>query len=145
MLQCATERLVPENLLSNWQACLQIPFQKQLSDTILILYRLSNPNQKTIGLRRSNQFIINSVLPLMFLWAARAGNYGFQQYIEGLYEDFPACEDTKVIQQVGAKFSDASIQPKLNNLAIYQQGLFEFLAKKQIQSQMVFNPCINFG
>ncbi len=145
MLQGATQRSTLKKLLPNWQACLQLPFQRQLSDAIRILYRISNQSRQTIGLRRINQFIINSVLPLMFLWAERAGNYGFQQYIEGLYEDFPACEDAKIIQQVGAKFSDASIQPKFNKLAIHQQGLFELLAKKQFQSQMVFNPRINFG
>jgi hypothetical protein len=141
MQQCATERLTLRKLLPKWQAYVQLPFDRQLINAVREMNGILNKNRYIIGLNRINQFIVNSVLPILFLWAERSRNYGFQCYIEGIYEDFPACEDSKVIQETASKFPDRS----LSKLAIYQQGLYELLAKTTIQSQRLFEPRISFG
>jgi hypothetical protein len=55
----------------------------------------------------------------------------FQQYIEELYEDFPACDDTSLSKHYQTEFSDRLLKTNFNTFAIYRQGLFEFLAEKQ--------------
>jgi hypothetical protein len=68
------------------------------------------------------------------LWAERTGNKGFQQYIEGLFEEFPACDNTKLIQNYQKQLFNQSDSMDFNNFAIYQQGLFELIAEQQTQN-----------
>jgi hypothetical protein len=132
MLKSVGERLSLKNLLLKLQASIQFPFNDQLIDAIQSLYQISINNTQTIGITRIRQFIINFVLPIMFLWAERSGNSGFQQYIEGLYEEFPACESTNLIKHYQNKFSSPSLVTDFKKFAIYQQGLLEFQAEQQV-------------
>lgn len=133
ILNSASERQSLKNLLLKLQAHIQFPFHNQLIEAIQALYRFSINNTQTIGITRIRQFIINSVLPILFLWAERTGNTVFQQYIEGLYEEFPACDDTSMNKHCQTEFSDQSLKTNFNTFAIHQQGLLEFLAEKQTE------------
>lgn len=140
MLKSVSERQSLKNLLLQLQAYMKFPFQIQLIEAIQTLYRFSIHNTQTIGITRFRQFIINFVLPIMFLWAERSGNSGFQQYIEGLYEEFPACDDTSLNKHYENKFSSPSFTTDFKKFAIYQQGLLEFQAEQQIPNLFKHNP-----
>ena len=140
MLKSAGERLSLKNLLLKFQASIQFPFNDQLIDAIQSLYQISIYSTQTIGITRARQFIINFVLPIMFLWAERSGNSGFQQYVEGLYEEFPACESTRWINHYQNKFSSPSFVAGFKKFAIYQQGLLEFRAEQQVPNLFKYNP-----
>jgi hypothetical protein len=139
ILNSASQRQTLKNLLLELHEYLQFPFNEQLTEIILELCHLPVQNKHTIGKNRIRQFILNSVLPILFLWAERTGNKGFQQYIEGLHEEFPACDDTKLIQSYQKQFFSKSHKPVFNNYAIYQQGLFEIFAEQQTQNLFTKN------
>lgn len=137
ILNSASERQTLQNLLQKLKTHLQFPFNNQLAGAIHSLYQLPVRNYHTIGIKRIQQFILNSVLPVLFLWAERTGNKGFQQYIKGLYEEFPSCDDAKLIQNYQRRFSSRLRKTDINKFAIYQQGLLELIAEQQTQNSFI--------
>lgn len=137
VLQAAMARTSLKELMLSWQSCLQIPINSQLSQAVESVYGLRFPNRHTMGTCRMKQFIVNSVFPLLFLWAERKKNHGFQQYLLGLYEEFPACEDTGLLNR---STSGTPLPRAFSRLAIYQQGLLEFFARQSLGSRLHFHP-----
>lgn len=136
MLQFAMARMPLKHLLLSWQSCLQMPINHQLLQAVETIHRLRILNQQTIGITRMKQFIVNSAFPLLFLWAERKENYGFQQYLLGLYEAFPACEDARLLNRTA---SGAFCQRVVSQLAIYEQGLLELTARQSVEGRLHFN------
>jgi len=128
LLQSATSRLSLRNLVAEWHSYLRLPFRDELCAGIQSMFHVPIQIKQTVGSQRINQFIINAVFPLLYLWAGRSGNPGFQNYINGLYEEFPACENAKVIRQFGAELSNTSLK-----LAICQQGVLELFAEQNFR------------
>lgn len=134
ILNAASERKVLKKLLLTLQEYIQFSFNSQLVEAIKTFHQLPIQNHYTIGKKRNKQFILNSVLPILFLWAERTSNKGFQEYIEGLNEEFPVCDDTGLIQNYQKRLFKQSQNTDFNKFAIYQQGLFELLAEQKPQN-----------
>jgi hypothetical protein len=128
LLQSAMSRLSLNNLIADWHSHLYLRFGRELSAAIQSMFNIPVSTKQIVGSQRINQFIINAVFPLLYLWAGHSGNPGFQHYISGLYEEFPACENAKIIRQVGAQLSNASLE-----LAVYQQGVLELFAEQSLK------------
>lgn len=128
LLRSATSRHSLNNLIAQWHSHLHLRFGRELTAAIQIMFNIPVQTKQTIGSQRINQFIVNAVFPLLYLWAGRSGNPGFQHYISGLYEEFPACENAKFIRQFGSELANTSLK-----LAVYQQGMLELLAERNLR------------
>ena len=128
LLQSASMRLSFKNLIAEWKSFLHLPIRGELSDVIQNMFGIPIQIRQIIGQQRINQFIINAALPMLYLWAERSNNPGFQQYISGIYEEFPACENAKVVRQFEAALSNTSSL----KLAIHQQGALELLVEQNL-------------
>jgi hypothetical protein len=124
MLQSASKRLGLKHLIAEWKSFLNLPMSNELGAAIQDMYCIPLRISQIVGSQRINQFMVNAAIPLLYLWASRTHNHGFEQYISGLYEEFPACEDAKIFRQFKAVLSSSSTF----SLAIHQQGVLELLA-----------------
>lgn len=132
MLESASKRLDLKHLVAEWKSCLNLPMSNGLGTAIQDMFCIPLRSNQIIGSQRTNQFIINAAMPLLYLWASRSHNPGFQHYISGLYEEFPACEDAKILRQFETILSNSSPL----RLAIHQQGALELLAEQSINSMV---------
>lgn len=137
MLHLASERLNLTDLLSQWQATLRLPLDVRLRAALETVLHVTVPHHLALGDTRIKQFLVNAVLPLMYIWAERSGNQGFQQYLEGIYEGFPGCEDTRLIERLGA--ADPSLRSNFRKRAVYQQGLLEYVSQMQAREGQLFS------
>jgi hypothetical protein len=126
LLYWARMRLSPSQLLQKWRSCLQFEIQSQLLTAINAIFKINPVFTRTMGDNRFGQFAINGILPIMFLWAHRTENFGFSQYLEWLYEEFPTVEDKKFIKKCLPFLPDHKIKNKLKRSGFYQQGFIEF-------------------
>lgn len=127
LLQSATNRLSLNKLVAEWHSQLSLGFGRELSAAIASMFNLPVQAKYTVGSQRIDQFIVNAVFPLLYLWGRRTENPGFQHYINGLYEEFPACENARIVRQFDAALPDTSLK-----LAIHQQGALELLAEQNL-------------
>lgn len=127
ILTLARNRSPLKELLAAWQQRLQLRIQPQLINAIKRIYGIRHVPERTLGKTRFRQFIVNGLLPLLSLWAEHSGNFGFQQYIGWLYEEFPAIEEKYLIEKLLRDCPAAKLRCLINKSGFYQQGLLEFL------------------
>ncbi|RMI03397.1 MAG: DUF2851 family protein [Calditrichaeota bacterium] len=128
LLEVARERLPLSRALPRWAACLRVPPERALREALRALYGWKRLPTDRLGHTRIRQFLINALLPLFSLWAERCGHWGFQQYIEGLYEAFPGAEDDSVTRRLQHLVSGDRLRRAVARRGFFQQGVLEALA-----------------
>ncbi|NIW79056.1 MAG: hypothetical protein GWN16_06140, partial [Calditrichae bacterium] len=69
----------------------------------------------------------------------RTDNTGFQAYLEGIYEQFPGIEDRQIVHRQTRLTDDPVLAKKIQDYAIYQQGMLELFSEKQKQFDSLSN------
>ena len=72
--------------------------------------------------------MVNSLLPLLCIWARQTGSFGFREYLSELYETFPSTEDAGVIRSQLNQIDNAGLAKAIRKSAFYQQGMLEYMA-----------------
>lgn len=125
------ERSPLKKVLFDCENLLRRPLTAALKNALCELQPDSNAAQFTLGRQRVRQFVVSSLLPLMWAIAARRQQTGFQIYLEDLYEQFPGSESPDMIKSyVPLKTAD-SLRALIGKSAFYQQGVLEFYALRQ--------------
>jgi hypothetical protein len=113
-------------LLKNLKLLFQLPFSLALGETLSDLVGQSVSASLTMGEERCLQFILNILLPLMYIWAETNDNPGFQLYIEDLYFNFPAADN--------ASFQNNKFEKVRNSFfshAFVQQAFLEYINRQK--------------
>lgn len=128
LLDIAVQRLPYPRMLAEWGACLMLPLDSRLEAALRESPGIRQLPGVIVGQSRARQFFLNALLPVLSLWAERSGNRGFRDYLAGCYENFPATEDARLLQDQIRRVDDAALRRSLQRSAFYQQGLLEALA-----------------
>ncbi len=126
--EAAARRASPGVLLQAWAAVLQRPLSTGLQEAIAAIYGYRRVPGRTLGQVRLRQFLINGLLPLLHGWAARRRQWGFQIYLEAIYEQFPSAEEAGLLQRWLAQARPAALAEGVRKSGFLQQGLLEYLA-----------------
>jgi len=121
--------------LNQYSATLLSFLRLELNQNLLLflknVFNLKHIPLYTIGKTRVTQIIINSILPILYLWAVRNQNEGFSQYIQWVYENLPSSEDNIILRRIKRSIKDPRMLKMLNDSAYIQQGLIEYFSIKQ--------------
>ena len=80
-----------------------------------------------MGRQRIYQFLVNTMLPLFYVWAEKTGNPGFQHYLGDLYFQCPACESSIHFRNLEQSPLQPAVKTRVKQFAAYQQGILEYL------------------
>lgn len=128
LLGIAMERRPLRETIRSWQRCLQLPFDPAIAEAVRQRLKVEQVPGTVIGVSRLKQIYLNVLLPLFSVWAERSNNVGFQTYLGGLYESFPASEAGRIIEVQSRLVSDPAFRAQIRQSGFYQQGLFEYMA-----------------
>lgn len=128
LLGVTMERRALHETIRGWQRCLQAPFDQAIAEAARQRLRLQRIPGTVIGASRLKQIFLNVLLPLFSVWAERSNNAGFRTYLGGLYESFPASEESGIIEAQSRLVSDPALRAQIRQSGFYQQGLFEYMA-----------------
>ena len=113
-------------LLKNLKPLFQLPFSLALGNALSQLVGQSASSSVTLGDERCLQFILNILLPLMYIWAETNNNPGFQLYIEDLYFNFPATDNISFRVNKSKK-----TRSTLRSHAFVQQAFLEYINRQK--------------
>jgi hypothetical protein len=113
------------DLLKNLKQLFQLLLHQTLRRALLELSGQSVCPASTMGEERCLQFILNILLPLMYIWAENNDNPGFQLYIEDLYFNFPGSDNTLFLNP---KFHKT--RKSLSGHAYVQQAYLEYFSRQ---------------
>lgn len=132
LLSIARERL-PERLLRNrWQSAIDIRLQPAFIRNLQHMLGFRQLPERAAGNQRQRQFLLNAVLPLMHSWAEQGENFGFLQYIEHIFEQFPSTETPEMLNHfIGGLDRRHPFRKGVQRSGFYQQGLLEWSAGKK--------------
>ncbi|MEJ2049163.1 MAG: DUF2851 family protein [Calditrichota bacterium] len=113
-------------LLKNLRPLFQLPFSLALGNALSQLVGQSASSSVTMGEERCLQFILNILLPLMYIWAETNDNSGFQLYIEDLYFNFPAADNVSFRSNKFRKVPSSYL-----TRAFVQQAFLEYINRQK--------------
>jgi len=126
LLHLAMERLPLSKFLSGVVGTLKVPFSEVFSSVLKVYLNHKRLPRYGVGVLRVYQFVVNQLLPLLYLWARRTGNDFFAEYLLELYLEFPSAEQPEVIYRLGQSVIP-TLLPVIRKRAALQQGLLEYL------------------
>lgn len=112
-------------LLKSLEKLLRIPISPVFTPYFRALLGLEKWPTFTLGRQRCYQFILNILLPLMYLWGEKHHNPGFLIYLEDLYFNFPVVDNNSLL-----RIAKNSLQDIPFNKAYLQQAALEFFLQK---------------
>ena len=131
LLDIAMQRMPARQLLAAWRKRLRIPIDSSLLTVFPLLAQHAPASAHTIGESRFRHLVVNSLLPLLYVWASKTGNKGFAVYLQSIYEDIPGAQSFGQLNNTIASLKDKKLAELLRSHAFYQQGILEFYALHQ--------------
>ena len=132
LLLAAMDRLPTPETISRWHQILRLKTNSRLAAVLKSTSNFKQIPPHIIGQTRLKQFMVNSLLPLLCIWARQTGSYGFREYLSELYETFPSAEDAGVIRAQLDHIDDAVLAETIRKSAFYQQGLLELMGNRSL-------------
>ena len=131
VLAMAMERLPMHQWIGHMRQFFCQPLPAYFIPVLQGVVRFQRLKEVKLGEVRFRQLMVNSILPILMLWAKERHEFGFQQYLESCYEQFPSCEDGEWVKKFQNLVSDIRLKKALKNSALLQQGMFEWLARQE--------------
>lgn len=129
ILAVAMERLPVGAFLERQRSVFDIEAPPGLAEWVQSCGCFRRRPRLNIGRERLRQLVVNSVLPILYLWARRSDNDGFADYLLSIYEAMPVCESAALFERICRQPQlPKPCAALLKSSGFYQQGFLEWRA-----------------